>query len=426
MNKIVSLMINVISFKIKQIATKIFAFGMFLFILLGHCSDSFGQVNGDYRSNVVSGNWGTAATWQKYNGSTWATATAAPAATNNVTIQSGHTITMNSNPGACNTLTINGTLAFTSARTLAVSGSLVVSGGIIRGTSTGIINVAGIFTVPVSTTANIQRVTLTITGATTINGSLTFATATTGTKSFYGLVTVNSGGSWACSVNPTFTFRGGITNYGSFNAGAGTSTFNTNSQSIGGSSALSFGGNVAISGTITISNNNTVNITSSLTGTVTGSAWINAANSTLNIGSALLATGTLTASANPNTVSYNGSIAQTIKPTTYYNLDLSGSLVKTITGLSSILNNFSLTGFVSATTVSPLSIGGNLSVGGGTTLATGTTSTYTLLVGGTTSVTGTLTLANTGLKTFSGDVIVNTGGVWNETAIAAINMAGNL
>ncbi|MEI6697087.1 MAG: Calx-beta domain-containing protein, partial [Bacteroidota bacterium] len=426
MNKIVSLMINVISFKIKQISTKIFIVGMFLFILLGHCSDSFGQANGDYRSNVASGNWGVAATWQKYNGSTWAVATAAPAAANNVTILSGQTITMNGNPGACNALTINGTLAFSQSRTLAVSGGLTVSGGTISGSSTGIINVAGTFTVPVSTTASIQRVTLTITGATTINGSLTFATAATGTKSFYGLVTVNSGGSWACSVSPSFTFRGGITNNGSFNAGAGTSTFNTNSQSIGGSSALSFGGNVAISGTITISNNNTVNITSSLTGTVTGSAWINAANSTLNIGSALLATGTLTASANPNTVNYNGSIAQTVKPTTYYNLGLSGSLVKTITGLSSILNNFSLSGSASATTVSPLSIGGNLSVGGGTFLATGTTSTYTLLVGGTTSVTGTLTLANTGLKTFSGDVIVNTGGIWNETAIAAINMAGNL
>ena len=104
-------MINVISFKIKQIATKIFIVGIFLFLLLGYCSDSFGQVNGDYRSNVASGNWGTAASWQKYNGSTWAVATVAPAATNNVTILSGQTVIMNGNPGTCNTLTINGTLS---------------------------------------------------------------------------------------------------------------------------------------------------------------------------------------------------------------------------------------------------------------------------------------------------------------------------
>ncbi|UPT68710.1 MAG: hypothetical protein M0D57_08845 [Sphingobacteriales bacterium JAD_PAG50586_3] len=55
------------------------------------------QVNGDFRSRIT-GNWGTAATWERYNGSTWATSTVIPASSaannGNVTIQDGHTVTV--------------------------------------------------------------------------------------------------------------------------------------------------------------------------------------------------------------------------------------------------------------------------------------------------------------------------------------------
>ncbi len=39
---------------------------------------------------------------------------------------------------------------------------------------------------------------------------------------------------------------------------------------------------------------------------------------------------------------------------------------------------------------------------------------------------GTLNLANTSTKIFNGDVAINTGGVWNETANSVINFGGNL
>ena len=50
--------------------------------------------NGDYRS-AVSGPWATAGTWEKFNGTTWVTATAAPSSSDGViTIRSGYTVTV--------------------------------------------------------------------------------------------------------------------------------------------------------------------------------------------------------------------------------------------------------------------------------------------------------------------------------------------
>ena len=134
--------------------------------------------------------------------------------------------------------------------------------------------------------------------------------------------------------------------------------------------------------------------------------------------------GTLTPST--GTVNFTGA-AQTvpyISSVTYNNLGLSGSGTKTLSAAMTSVNNLTLSGTASASTLANLAVGGTLTVGTGTTLTTGTN--FTLGVTGATSVTGTLTLAGTGDKTFTGDVTVNTGGVWNETGIAAINYAGSL
>ena len=55
------------------------------------------QVTGDYRSNA-NGNWGSASTWQMYNGTIWVNATTYPGQNSNVdtvTIGSGNTVTLN-------------------------------------------------------------------------------------------------------------------------------------------------------------------------------------------------------------------------------------------------------------------------------------------------------------------------------------------
>jgi hypothetical protein len=400
---------------------------VFIIALLGSNIQGWGQAVGDYGTRYTTNtyNWNTAANWIICaTAGTWTGATIAtvvPGSGTNVWIRSGSTYTENANPAACNNLYIYGTLDWQRANRLNVSGNLTISNGTISGGRTGILNVSGSFSVPASNTASIQRVTLTVTGTSTISGTVNFATSNLGIKSFYGLVTIASTGVWTENVADGMVFRGGITNNGTFTASTGTHTFNTNNQALTGTFTIP---SVAITG-ITLTNNNSLTVSTVLSGT---GGLTQAANATLNIGTsaANFTLTTLTASATGNTVNYYRNGTQTVRAITYYNLTLSGTNAKTITGLSNVSCNLTLSGTASATTAAPLTIGCNLTVGTGTTFATGATNTWTLSVTGSTSVTGRLTLANTATKTFTGDVIINGGGVWNETGIAAINFAGSL
>ncbi len=225
------------------------------------------------------------------------------------------------------------------------------------------------------------------TGTTSIAGTVNFG-STSSSSRFTGLVTVDATGIWNNSGNQAVTFRGGITNNGTFSGGTGTQTFDTNNQAIGGNSPINFGGNVSVSGNNrSITNNNTsvVTILGNLTGSNTTSSWTNAANSTLNYGGAAapMATGVLTASAVPNWVNYVGT-AQAVEGATYYNLGIAGSGIKTMGA-------------------------------------------FTYAVNGTTTIDSTLQITSaTGSKTFTGDVIINNGGTWSETVTEAISFGGNL
>jgi len=179
-------------------------------------------------------------------------------------------------------------------------------------------------------------------------------------------------------------------------------------------------GNANRSSGVTLSSG-TVNVSGGITmGDVNDDFTFTGAG-TLNVGGNMSG-GTFTPST--GTVNCNGA-AQTVGAYTYNNLTLSGSGTKTLqTGTTSITGNLTLSGTATATTVANLTIGGNLDVGTGTTFATGTN--FTLGVTGTSNITGTLTLAGTGTKTFTGNATINSGGIWNETGIAAINFGGSL
>jgi len=106
-----------------------------------------------------------------------------------------------------------------------------------------------------------------VTGTTTVgggaSGSLTISSAT-GTKIFTGLVTINAGGTWTnTAANSPVTFRGGITNSGTFNAGSGIHTFDTNAQALTGTLSIP---SVTVTD-ITLTNNNTLTVTTALIGT---------------------------------------------------------------------------------------------------------------------------------------------------------------
>lgn len=191
---------------------------------------------------------------------------------------------------------------------------------------------------------------LSITGVTDISGSLTISSSgnqtlesmiinsggtftrsnSSGTNILNGQLEIYGGGTFTTSNNPAFTLRGGLSNSGTFTSGNGTYTFDTNSQSLEGSGAINFGGNVSISGGITLqnSNTNTVTVTGNLIGSLSNSTYQNNTNATTNFKGTVLSTGTLTATADSNSIYYTSSSAQNVKATTYHDLHLT----PTITG----------------------------------------------------------------------------------------------
>lgn len=255
------------------------------------------------------------------------------------------------------------------------------------------------------------------TGTTSISGTLNFGTTTSSSR-FTGLVTVTSTGTWNNSGNQAINFRGGLTNNGgTFTAGTGVYTFGTNAQAIGGTSPITIP-NVTVT-TIALTNNGTLTASATLAGS---GSLVNSATGTLNIGGTSAIT-TLTATAAGNTVNYTGA-AQTVKATAYSNLGLSGSGIKTLTGVTTVGGNLTMSGTATATTAAALAIGGNLDVGAGTTLTVGG---FNIGVAGTTSVSGTLVHSNAaGTKTFTGAVTINLGGSWTNPGNEAITYAGGL
>ncbi|MBI4946154.1 MAG: T9SS type A sorting domain-containing protein [Bacteroidetes bacterium] len=90
-----------------------------------------------------------------------------------------------------------------------------------------------------------------------------------------------------------------------------------------------------------ITNNGTVTL-KTITQADATATWVNAANATLNISEAIFTTSTLTATAAGNTVNYNGSIAQTIRATSYYHLKYTGSNTGTLGGNINIAGDFTV------------------------------------------------------------------------------------
>jgi Domain of unknown function DUF11 len=315
-----------------------------------------------------------------------------------VTLQTGTTT-------ISGTLTLSGTVSVTTVIGLGIGGNLIIGDG----TS---------FTTP--------GLALTVTGTTTVgggtSGSFTISSSS-GTIQLTGLVTINAGGVWNNSGNSPVTFQGGITNNGTFTAGTGIQTFNTNSQALSGTFSIP---SVTVTG-ITLTNNGNLTVTTALAGT---GGLTNASSDTLNINFAgAVGITTMTATAAGNVVNYNYAGAQTVHNNNYYYLFLSGSGAKTLqTGTTTISGDLNLSGTVTTATVVGLTVGGNVIVGDGTTF---TAAGFALTVTGTTTVgggtSGTLTISSaTGTKTFIGLVTVNSGGTWNNSSNSAITFRGGI
>jgi len=301
----------------------------------------------------ITGNWGTAGTWSNVSCAA-AGATTVPTAADAVTICPGVTVTVNVNAVALS-VDVQATGVLTqSNRSLTISGPL---------------NVAG-----THTCGN----TLAVSGATTVSGALNI-TATNGTKTFTGDVTINGGGAWNETAAEAIAFGGSLQNDGTLTASTGVHTFSGAAKTFSGSKPIAIP-SVAVTGSYT--NTTTLTVATALSGAGT---LTNGANATLNIGNTATVT-TLNASASPNTVNYYRAGNQTLKQATYHHLTLSGSGTKSSGAI-------------------------------------------TLQVNGTTTVTGTATFnisSTTGTKTFVGPVVVDPNCSWTNTANEPVTFRGGI
>jgi len=214
-------------------------------------------------------------------------------------------------------------------------------------------------------------------------------------------VTINATGTWNNTGNGAVTFRGGITNNGTFNAGTGVQTFNVNSQSLTGTFVIP---NVTVVSAAVLTNNGSLTVGTALAGT---GGLTQGAGATLNLGGTSTITG-MTATASGNTVNYTGA-GQTVKAVNYYHLGLGGSGTATLgAATTTISGDLALSGTVSTTGVVGMTIGGNVVIGAGTSFAAGA---FTHNVAG--------NWTNNGTFTHSGGTI-NFNGV-AQTATGAVN-----
>ncbi len=333
----------------------------------------------------------------------------------NFTLSSSSTIT-----AATSTVTMTG-----ASKNLDAGGKtlnhLTISG---TATLTNTATAGGNLTIDNAKSLTMGNFAFTVTGTSSITGTLTTATGSTGTRTFTGAVTVNSGGTFDVSgQNPAVTFGGTITNNSTnqFKAGSGSLVLTT-SQSIAGTGTFLFNQNpYTIPAGTTVTNN--------ATGTVTFTALTLASASSavalsLSTGSTTTVTNALNYTANAGgsnqTITMNGTANLNASSLTIPAMTAAGSsnitCAASATGTLTVTNGFAMTSSSTAaqtgkTTVDMLTCtltAGTISITGGTvTAAELKASTGTITSVGAFTFAG--TSGNTKITT-SGAATVNSGG----------------
>lgn len=424
------------------------AFTLFTIISFFGFAKLNAQSVGDYRSNATNMNWNTAASWQKFNGTSWV-ATADYPGQNScsscaVTIRNGNTVTLNVSPA--NSI-----------------GNLVIGGGtngtLTLGTYT--LTVSGDLTVNTGASFNLSTGTFTVNGTTTTAGNVSDA-SNTGINKFTGLVTKN-GGSWnstSVTTAANMLFHGGFTNNaGSFSAGAATVGDN---KTLTGIANMSFANGLAVSGNGDISIAGTASTGVYFAGTanytvrnltVTGRLAITTSGSlTVTGATSITGDGSFIDNNNGGVTSFQGLVTHnstgswtSTSVTTASNMVFSAGFSNIAgtfnAGAASLPSGQTLNGTIRMTFNNGLTVGGagnitfsgaggvrlggtaiNYTIPGNLTL-TGTllvSTTGNFSVGGTTSITGAGDFTdnnNTGVSTFTGLVTHNSTGRWVSTSV---------
>tara|TARA_R110002124_G_scaffold137940_2_gene301072 strand:- start:31698 stop:33821 length:2124 start_codon:yes stop_codon:yes gene_type:complete len=320
-----------------------------------------------FQSAGSGGRWDRSASWTIVSGSD---ANGIPDADDQVTVLAGDVIEIRTNV-ACNNLTVIGTLDYGLNRTLSVGGNLTMSGvtAEIIGGNNKVLNVSGAFSVASGANVDLDISDLTVTGLTTLNGTLNF---TQSHDHVFASIIVSSTGTWNNATISDFIINGNLTNNGGFtgctNDLACEYYLNSSSGTISGSSVIKVP-DFVINSPASYSNTGSIIITDNLDGTGT---FVNSTSGTIEFE---LSTQTnisnFTASATGNTVIYNVGIDRDlINPTasTFYNLVINNesnlddiSLVSNIT----VTNQLTLTLGDLILGTNTLTLGSAASVSGG-------------------------------------------------------------
>jgi hypothetical protein len=438
--------------------------------------------NGANRYSVANGNWGATGTWSATSGG--ASGASVPVAGDNVYIEGGRTVTVNTNAAcanisvasgstfnigaynftASNSTLVVGTLNITSGTgnksmgAISISGgtwnttgnetvdatSLTFSGSTISGTRTTTFNVSGNMTVTAATTNTFAPVGFTIAGTTTIYGTV-IVNSTTGNKYFNGGLTVSGGTITSNQREDYYTTNLTLSdatldgsNFGRYTA-TGNLTIPTGTSTIINPAQLTITGTTTIDGTLNV--NSTAGgkifigrVTISSTGN-----WNNTVNEAYVLRGGLTNNGAFTAGTAAYTFNTNSQSIDGNNPVVF------GGGV-TITGAITITNNTTVTisgrlnGSVAGSTwtnsANTTLNAGNSVLTTGTLNASATGNTVNYFRAGNQTIKPTtyhhLSLAGTGTKTLTGLTTVNgnlttsSTGTLTATTAAALTIGGNL
>ena len=271
-------------------------------------------------------------------------------------------------------LSLSGTATATTAIALAIGGNLTVGSGTQLTVAGFNIGVTGTTSVTGTLTHNSATGTKTYTGDVTINSGGLLSESAAAAIAYGGNVVISNGGTLTESGAAIMSFAGNLQNDGTLTASTGVHTFSGTTKTFSGANAIPIP-SVTITGTYT--NNGTLTVATALAG---AGGLTNGATGTLNIGGTS-ATFTLTASAVGNTVNYSGA-AQTVKSATYHHLTLSGSGVSPLGGDATVNGTLTLGSGTLSVVGNTLTLNGPAIAGAGANTNLTTTSSSTLVFGG--------------------------------------------
>ncbi|MHA6248709.1 beta strand repeat-containing protein [Pontibacter sp. CAU 1760] len=376
--------------------------------------DGTSTFNGGSTSHTVGGNWVT-------NG-TFAPSTSTVTFTGTSKAISGTT-----SAPEFNNLTINGPSVTVNFPSLKVLGNVDGSGGY-KQSANGTLTMAGTAKTISGSNHSFQNLTIDGTVATGVDFSVNGNFTVNDSKSFSastGTVTM-AGASKSIIISGTAVFSG----LSIAGATSTSSSFTINSSLSGTSALTATAGTVKFGGTSTFGNShNLFNVD------ISGTSLTMLANANLNVAGALTRTGTFNVTANtPNTVTYNGTAAQSVLSTTYHHLAFANGGAKTANGAftangdltvnaGAVLNGSSATHTVAGSWAANGTYNGNTS----TVVMSGTGKSISSTAGAAgfnnLKIEGAI---NTAVNlTLSGDLTVDTGKSFNATAgTVTMNGAG--